>query len=681
MSDSLHVFMDSVFHLTGYLHRLLFLMKELDKKEYDINKTIQEKEELYLENLNYIHKVKLEKYSNKHNNNVESNAESDSLNEYVSRNNGSSTAAVAMNVMIEQDKDGNKRDVLLDLSKSDHHFSEKKNKGKTGSNEGSVNTEDITIQRKKNKNCNNEATSISSYVILKENAQNKKDSAVMGDSLEPSAALPTLGIDNYCNAKTNVKLVIVKEEILDEYGKDEVQVKSEYASHVDNYDNNDDGNNDRGNNTSGNNTSGNNTSGNNTSGNNTSGNNISGNNISGNNNRYREGETKGEYDSVASTGSQKVRSFESALNSSEHRKVKKEREHKNNREQNNNATTLTYIKMEEHTHKGNSDDEEGTCEIKKPRTVFNETELNEYLNEIMHDREQCMALLREKICINNQISYMIKNNYEKLKNQYDKLFTEMEMNGETPPYFYNSSKSKNLHSEMEEHNNLKYRSSYTNGASATATATATANANANASGNASASATANANSTFNFSSTNYQYDLFDLERTKDDENDNATSKSTGRKHSVKYDEEYNPYNAEKNKRTKKAKKSKAQNSLTSKLRKNISDKNEHNSGNSGNEGNIANNISGNNKMKSNQQTDKNKYSNETNVTALNAENKDNTVDHTGSNCTSDPLKENSPSLDMPNKYDEKKRNEDYIKYEMGKPKDDNCVGSSEARDA
>ncbi|MBZ2160273.1 hypothetical protein K1I93_09480, partial [Streptococcus australis] len=69
-------------------------------------------------------------------------------------------------------------------------------------------------------------------------------------------------------------------------------------------------------------------------------------------------------------------------------------------------------------------------------------EMNEYVNEIINDREQCMALLREKICINNQIAYMIKHDYEKLKKQYDKLYTEMEMNGEVLPHMFNSSKNK-----------------------------------------------------------------------------------------------------------------------------------------------------------------------------------------------------------------------------------------------
>ncbi|ETW36369.1 hypothetical protein PFTANZ_02921 [Plasmodium falciparum Tanzania (2000708)] len=66
MSDSAQVFMDNVYHLTGYLHRLLFLMKELDKKEHKINIGIERKEEVYLEKLYYAHKNKLENHI-KHN--------------------------------------------------------------------------------------------------------------------------------------------------------------------------------------------------------------------------------------------------------------------------------------------------------------------------------------------------------------------------------------------------------------------------------------------------------------------------------------------------------------------------------------------------------------------------------------------------------------------------------------
>lgn len=66
-----------------------------------------------------------------------------------------------------------------------------------------------------------------------------------------------------------------------------------------------------------------------------------------------------------------------------------------------------------------SEDEQETEEMKK------------YFIEINSDRNKCMDLLREKISINNQISLMIKQDYEKLKKQFDNLYAEMEKKGES----------------------------------------------------------------------------------------------------------------------------------------------------------------------------------------------------------------------------------------------------------
>ncbi|SBT33146.1 conserved Plasmodium protein, unknown function [Plasmodium ovale wallikeri] len=484
MSDSAHVFMENIYHLTGYLHRLLFLMKELDIKEHTINENIKEKEEIYLNNLDHIHKSKTEKQQRS--NNDESNMEIESLNEGSYKNNPHE---------VIQGEEEKKEETQL--------YRWLNNEG-TISNNGEKRTD------------NPISTSTSNEFVKKERK---------GDGILKNFEGDILSHITKQDTKVEITDEEVKEKCRDDheckgrrFSRDDRQEKrqksqkrqklqqSEYAKNIENEQN------------------------------------------------VNESMDRGELE--------KKRKRERRENSGEGGQYPHD-------DFINNASNYDF--MEDHgenhtcTYNINSGDEETYTENKNQVTIFNEDELDVYLSEIINEREQCMALLREKICINSQISHMIRNYYEKLKKQYDKLYTEMEMNGESPPYMHNISRNRNIpHSEVDDYGTGVAATSSVGNATI-AGMTSIGGSGGNNGNYGSVGSVKNRNS---HTGGTYQYDLYELDRSKEDDNDNIGGRSQARKHSVKYDEEYNPYNVEKNKRTKKSKRSKAESSThASKMQK------------------------------------------------------------------------------------------------------------------
>ncbi|CDU16618.1 conserved Plasmodium protein, unknown function [Plasmodium yoelii] len=446
MPDSAHVFMENVFHLTGYLHRLLFLMKELDIKEHEISKTIEEKEEIYLENLNYIHKQNIKKQSTDNQN--------DASNECLDQNDYS------INQQLENENNhetcnNNKNHLnsnILDSEQNNEYKSDNKNiyTDKFSKREENLKLE---IQHDDNKINDDFETKYMNNEILKKNIKTEKDSKHIKENGETSFSSEQLKEKNILSQSDNPNHEIknIKKIFTDD------QMETNIIIH----------------------------------------------NIDDNLDKY------------------------------------------------------DYIKNE------NAKEEDEYSDDKKPELLFNEDELNEYLNIITNDRENCMALLREKICINNQISYMIKSYYEKLKKQYDKLYIEMEMNGETPPNIYNTNKNKNEYPDFDDNLNINNNITIMNNNNNTSSGRNKGNYTNSVVG---------ASSVVNYTNENYQYDAYDFEYTKEEDNEIIFNKMNSRKHGVKYDEDYNPYNSEKNKKSKKAKRNKSDNAQSNKLTKNNSTK-------------------------------------------------------------------------------------------------------------
>ncbi|SCM02352.1 conserved Plasmodium protein, unknown function [Plasmodium chabaudi adami] len=421
MPDSAHVFMENVFHLTGYLHRLLFLMKELDIKEHEISKTIEEKEELYLENLNYIHKQTIKKQS--------MHSQNDIPNEYLDKNDHSINHQLV-------DENGheisnNNTNIHMDtFSKREENI-----KLEISPDDNKIN-DDLETEYMNNEN-------------LKKYIKTKKDAKHIKETEETS----------FSSELKNVSKILADDQM--------------------------------------------------------------------------------ETDMMAQNIDDNLDKYDNITN-------------------------------------WNAKEEDEDSDDRKPELLFNEDELNEYLNIISNDRESCMALLREKICINNQISYMIKSYYEKLKKQYDKLYIEMEMNGETPPNIYNTNKNKNEYPDYDDNLNINNNINVMNN-----------NTSSGRNKGNYANSAVGASSVANYTNENYQYDAYDFECTKEDDNE-ILNKMNNRKHSVKYDEDYNPYNSEKSKKSKKAKRNRSDNAHSNKLSKNNGAKSSQNIGTSKNTNPIEN---------------------------------------------------------------------------------------------
>ncbi|SBS90056.1 conserved Plasmodium protein, unknown function [Plasmodium ovale curtisi] len=476
MSDSAHVFMENIYHLTGYLHRLLFLMKELDIKEHTINENIKEKEEIYLDNLDYIHKSKTEKQQR--GSNEESNMEIESLNEGSYKNNP--------NEVIEGEEEAKEETQLYRCLTNEGTISNNGEKRTDHAISTSTSNEFVKRERNGDGNFKNLGGGVLSYIKKQDTKVEIADEEVKDQRR-----------DNHECKGRRLSRDDRQEKRQKPHKRQKLQ-QSEYAKNVENEQNASDPV-DRG-----------------------------------------AFEKKSKRERRESSGERGQSPHEDFLNGAPN-----------------------YDFVEDHgeihpcTHNINSGDEETHTENIKQVTIFSEEELDVCLSEIMNEREQCMALLREKICINSQISHMIRNYYEKLKKQYDKLYTEMEMNGESPPYMHSISRNRNIpHSEVDD---------YGTGVAATS-----AVGNATIAGMTSIGGSGGNNGNYGSGGSvknrsshtggTYQYDLYELDRSKEDDNDNPGGRSQARKHSVKYDEEYNPYNVEKNKRTKKSKRSKAESS-------------------------------------------------------------------------------------------------------------------------
>ncbi|CRG97187.1 conserved Plasmodium protein, unknown function [Plasmodium gallinaceum] len=487
MSDPVQVFMENVCHLTGYLHRLLFLMKELDKKEHNINKMIEKKEEIYLEKLNDIHKNKSEKHL-KYNNDdsyIESNSESN--NKYSVKNNiiEDMLEKKGNNEHIEYENIKEKKDEenIFNSMKNNDNFIEKKEKLK-------IECENINI---------NDNSQNSFSVLLKENKQKENIDVHSSDYNNNSESIKNKILDKEQrnDGSNNNKKIKIKLDTKNEYNNEDKNEENKYDTSYN-------GENEKRENSS---------------------DIINKDNYENKKKREKRQNVLNENNSEDKL-IKKIKILDDTANN-EFNNEKKESDEKTRSSQNKDCE-LSCKKLEKTNNINSNDDHQ--IENESDSNNYNEEELNNYLNEIMNDREQCMALLREKICINNQISYMIKHDYEKLKKQYDKLYTEMEMSGESPPYLYNTHRNKNIPSELEDYN-IKNKYNYSN----------------------------------------YHYDVYNIDKQKIEENENFLTKSLNRKNLNKYSE-YNIY-PDKIKKSKKIKKNKIENGTSSKSLKNLIDKN------------------------------------------------------------------------------------------------------------
>ncbi|ANQ06978.1 Uncharacterized protein PCOAH_00015260 [Plasmodium coatneyi] len=422
MSDSAQIYMENVLHITGYLHRLLFLMKELDFKEHKINKQIQEKEEIYLENLNYLSKNRIDRQGT-YLTGQSSMQNEDLLLEFENEN--CEAECVQLN------GGGDENDVDPWGSRQ-VRIKEEQSGGEDPAGGGDpTGCIDPTVEE---------------AVQREDNSHHPTSDREKSDA--PGGELPMEGKTNSGHS-TPVEPKGVKQEVpTDDEKKGEAEKEEDRAAH----------------------------------------------NIA-ELNAYPNAHPCGEPANPA-------------------------------------------------LHNG---DDEGKNQVCRPIQRYTEEELEDLLNEIISDREQCIALLKEKICINNQISYLIKTDFDRVKSQHDKLFVEMEMNGESPPYMHNTSRNRNAPTEWDHQDNLHERSTFQHDQFVNHT-----HGN-DIPGNATHGSGSHVRSNHNRNT--HQFDSYDMEKTKEDDADSSSIKAFGRKHSQMYDEDYNPYTVGKNKKTKKSKKS------------------------------------------------------------------------------------------------------------------------------
>ncbi|KJP86196.1 hypothetical protein AK88_04167 [Plasmodium fragile] len=434
MSDSAQIYMENVLHITGYLHRLLFLMKELDFKEHKINKLIQQKEEIYLAHLNHWSKNKIDRQGT-YLTGQSSMQNDDRLLEFENRN--CETEGVDL---------PGKRHVRI---KEEEH---------SGGEEPTAGA-DPAAEETPHDCHRNEPTDAASESSLKSTShkaakhstshRRKKADALQGDPP---------------GERKGVK----REVQTDDEQKGEAQNVSDMNNHP-----------------------------------------------CGEPTRPP---VKDEADLALHNG-------EDPPNTHPYKK-------KNSNQYMPSANT----------------DDEGKSQVCTSTQMYTEEECEHLLNEIISDREQCIALLKEKICINNQIAYLIKTDFDRVKSQHDKLFVEMEMNGESPPYLHDTSRNRSAPYDWNDHqDNVNERSGFSHEQLLT-----------HGHGNDMHGNATHANGSHvrtNQSRSTHQLDSCDMNNTKEDDADSSSIKAFGRKHSHRYDEDYNPYTVGKNKKTKKAKKS------------------------------------------------------------------------------------------------------------------------------
>ncbi|EUD64938.1 hypothetical protein C922_04670 [Plasmodium inui San Antonio 1] len=490
MSDSAQIYMENVFHITGYLHRLLFLMKELDFKENQINKLIQEKEEIYLANLNHLSRNQIDRQGT-YLTGQSSLQNEEILPEFEKQN--CETECDQLNGRSNQGDVNPSGDREVPIKEEEHSDGEDPSgSGAPLADVDPPRDSNPTVEEPSN-NCQpNDPTDAGSESSLKGTSQ--KAAQREGNSHHPrshrkkTAAriktgsrgnpqdVPTDGL--HLEGKTNRagRTPVEGKGIKQEIPTDDEQ-KGEAEKEEDNIPNN-----------------------------------VANHHTNPNDTPCEE---------PASPAPKRGTHL---------------------------PPPQTYKKRNSNQHipSANTDDQEKSP-VCKPIQIYTEEQLENLLNEIISDREQCIALLKEKICINNQISYLIKTDFDRVKSQHDKLFVEMEMNGESPPYLHNTSRNRNGPSEWNNQDNVHQRSGFPHDQ----LASHVHGNDIHGSGAHGSGMHAKANRNRN----THQFNPYDMEKTKDDDADSSSIKAFGRKHSQKYDEDYTPYTVGKNKKMRKSKKS------------------------------------------------------------------------------------------------------------------------------
>ncbi|CAA9987068.1 conserved Plasmodium protein, unknown function [Plasmodium knowlesi strain H] len=448
MSDSAQVYMENVLHITGYLHRLLFLMKELDFKEHKINKLIQEKEEIYLENLNYLSKNKIDRQGTYLTG--QSSMQNEDLPLEFENQNCEAECAQLSGGCDENDMDPSEAHPVR-IKEEEH-----------SEGEGKIRAVDPTMERSSHDCQRNDPMDSAQREGNSDHLSYDKETPD-----EQSGDLPLEAKTHNADIRPVVRKGVKREVPTDDEKKGKASNEEDRVVH--NVEN------------------------------------LNGNSCGG---------------AIKTT----LKSEDDPITTQIYKKKKITQD-------------MAYA---------NTDDE-AKNQVCRPIQRYTEEELENLLDEIINDREQCMALLKEKICINNQISYLIKTDFDRVKRQHDKLFVEMEMNGESPPYLQNTSRNRNAPSEWDQQDNAHERSAFTHDQFLNHTH-----------GNDIHNNAANASSSHvrtNHNRSTHQFDAYDMDKTKDDDADSSSIKAFGRKNYQMNDEDYNPYTVGKNKKTKKSKKS------------------------------------------------------------------------------------------------------------------------------
>lgn len=351
--DPVQMFMDGVSHLTGYLHRSLTLMKELDLQATEIGRTLKEKEEEYICRLHQRKKRKHpEELTSSETNSVQPIIFVDGNNYETNRIFG---------------KEG------MDSRKKESIYSDTEEANKKEQNKHSFKGIKLKIRKEHIENEKN----------VDESIERKEQSVTHSDKKVPANK--------------------IEEDVSEDKKKD-----------------------------------------------------ITERNM--NNGEEDKNKNHNATDVVVQNSEEKTENKKIKLNISynkeiEHTKkeeiVKKNQEKKNHSQNEGNYSSDDYLR----NYSDISEDEEET------------EEMIQWFNEIKNERNKCMDLLREKISINIQVSLMVKQDYEKLRKQFDVLYAEMEKKGES---FNNMNEGFHLnkysHHDLDNfvHSTNQHTHSYTN---------------------------------------------------------------------------------------------------------------------------------------------------------------------------------------------------------------------------
>ncbi|EDL42982.1 hypothetical protein, conserved [Plasmodium vivax] len=522
MSDAAQIYMENVLHITGYLHRLLFLMKELDFKEYEINKLIREKEEIYLENLNYLSRNRIDRQGSTYLTGQSSLQNEELLPELENQGGGAECAQLsgrgAQGGLKEEDPAGGDSPMGGTNPVGDNNPVGGTNP--MGGNNPTVedpprdchrndpadSASEASLKSTSRKAAQLEGSSLHATSDRKKAAGHAKGGTKGTPRDAPRGGLHLEG-KTHSGGRPPVERKGVKREVpTDDEQRGGAPSEADRGADQEAQEAHPDGNPD------------------------------------GSVTAHPTAHPNGNVTTPPCEDPTLKREVELAAPNGDDLPT---------------AQTSKKKNSGQHMPSANTDDEVKS-QVCRPIQIYTEEELENLLNEIISDREQCIALLKEKICINNQIAHLIKTDFDRVKSQHDKLFVEMEMNGESPPYMHTTSRSRNAPPEWDHQGHAHERSGFPHDPHGSGAHGGDIHGReAHGSG---------AHSRANHNRSAHQYDPYEMEKTKEDDADSASIKAFGRKHSQKYDEDYNPYTVGKNKKAKKPKKSRGGENATNKLK-------------------------------------------------------------------------------------------------------------------